>query len=201
VADLLVVCTGNICRSPMAEGFLRGALQTRFGADAPRVVSAGTEGWEGAGAQPESVQAAAEREIDIADHVARRLTRAQISGSALIVTMAGEHRDAVVAADPAAAGRTFTLKELVGLLDASPPAEQAAAPDAFLVRVAAADRLRSEGFHGNPRDEDVADPLGQSLDTYRAIAWEIDDLVRRLVDGLYGATTAHVSIFGDEETA
>jgi protein-tyrosine phosphatase len=201
VADLLVLCTGNICRSPIAEGFLRSALQTRFGADAPRVGSAGTQGWEGSGAQPGSVQAAAEREIDIADHVARRVTPTQVSGAALIVTMAGEHRDAVVAVDPAAAGRTFTLKELVRLLDALPPPEPAAGPDAFLVRVAAADRLRSEGFHGYPQDEDVADPLGQSLDTYRAIAWEIDDLIRRLVDGLYGSTTAPVSIFGDEETA
>ena len=115
--------------------------------------------------------------------------------------MAGEHRDAVVDAEPSAAGRTFTLKELVRLLDALPPAEPAADPEAFLARAAAADALRRDGFPGNPRDEDVADPLGQSIDTYRAIAWELDDWIRRLVDGLYGTTPATASMFGDEETA
>jgi len=201
VADLLVLCTGNICRSPMAEGFLRNALETRFGVGAPRVASAGTQGWEGSGAQPESVRAAGEREIDIADHVARRLTRSQISGADLILTMAGEHRDAVVAIDPAAAARTFTLKELVRILDALAPSESAADPDAIFGRIAAADSLRREGFIGNPRDEDVADPLGQSQDTYRAIAWELDGWIHRLVDGLYGKVAAPASIFGDEESA
>jgi protein-tyrosine phosphatase len=201
VADLLVLCTGNICRSPMAEGFLRNALETRFGANAPRVGSAGTQGWEGSGAQPESVAAAAERAIDIADHLARRLTRPQISAAGLIVTMAGEHRDAVVAIDPSAAGRTFTLKELVRILDALPPARTSTDPDAFVARVADAEALRREGFPGNPRDEDVADPLGQSLDTYRAIAWELDGWIQRLVEGLYGGAAAPASIFGDEETA
>ena len=60
--------------------------------------------------------------------------------------------------------------------------------------------MRREGFPGNPRDEDVADPLGQNLDTYRAIAWELDEWIRRLVDGLYGAAPAPASIFGDEGT-
>ena len=201
MADLLVLCTGNICRSPMAEGLIRSALEIRFGADAPGVGSAGTQGWEGSGAQPESVRAAAEREIDIADHVARRLTRMQISGADLIVAMAGEHRDAVVDAEPSAAARTFTLKELVRLLDALPPAEPSADPDAFVSRVAAADALRRGGFSGNPRDEDVADPLGLPLDTYRAIAWELDEWIRRLVDGLYGRTAPPLSMFGDGETA
>jgi low molecular weight protein-tyrosine phosphatase len=201
VADLLVLCTGNICRSPMAEGFLRSALETRFGGNAPRVGSAGTQGWEGSGAQPESVQAAAERAVDISDHLARRLTRRQITGADLIVAMASEHRDAVLAADPSAAPRTFTLKELVRILEALPPAEPAGDPDALLARVDAAGALRRRGFTGNPRDEDVADPLGRPLDTYRAIAFELDGWIRRLVDGLYGRTAAPASIFGDEETA
>ena len=52
----------------MAEGFLRSVLQRRFGAEAPTVASAGTLGWEGSPAQPESIVAAGEREVDIEDH-------------------------------------------------------------------------------------------------------------------------------------
>ena len=41
-------------------------------------------------------------------------------------------------------------------------------------RVAQADALRSSGFHGNPDDEDVADPLGMPVDTYQAVAADLD---------------------------
>jgi protein-tyrosine phosphatase len=198
VAHVLVICTGNICRSPMAEGFLRSVLQRRFGEDAPTVDSAGTQGWEGSGAQPESVVAAREREVDIAEHLARRLTPAMVEGADLVLTMAGEHRDAVVRAAPAVASRTFTLKELVRLAKALPPADR---PASIGDRVAEADALRREGFAGNPRDEDVADPLGQSQDTYRAIAWELDGLIHQLDAGLFGPVAAPASIFGDGERA
>ena len=104
MAHVLVICTGNICRSPMAEGFLRSALERRFGLDAPTVDSAGTQGWEGSPAQPESIVAAREREVDIAGHVARRVTRALVEGADLVLTMAGEHRDEVGRSRPGGRG-------------------------------------------------------------------------------------------------
>ena len=45
---------------------------------------------------------------------------------------------------------------------------------------------RSGGFAGNPYDEDVVDPLGMPLESYRAIAWELDQWIGRLLNGLYG---------------
>jgi protein-tyrosine phosphatase len=47
MTTILVICTGNICRSPIAEGLLRQALSGRFGELAPVVSSAGTSGLEG----------------------------------------------------------------------------------------------------------------------------------------------------------
>jgi low molecular weight protein-tyrosine phosphatase len=198
VAHVLVICTGNICRSPMAEGFLRSAFEHRLGAAAPTVDSAGTLGWEGSPAQAESIVAAREREVDIESHVARRVTPALIERADLVLTMAGEHRDEVVGAVPEATGRAFTLKELVRLVQALPP-PAATSSDSLAARVAEADSLRRGGFPGNPRDEDIADPLGQPQDTYRAVAWELDDWIHRLADGLFGPTPAPVAIFGDEE--
>jgi protein-tyrosine phosphatase len=193
VAHVLVICTGNICRSPIAEGMLRRALAGRFGADAPSVDSAGTQGWEGSGAQPESVVAAGERELDISGHVARLLTPEMINEADLVLAMAGEHRDFVREVDPGALARTFTLKELVRLLDALPAAAPRADAASVSDRVRQADEVRRSGFAGNPHDQDVADPLGQPQHVYRAVAWELGVWIDRLIDGLFGAAEPETS--------
>ncbi|MCJ7832119.1 MAG: low molecular weight protein arginine phosphatase, partial [Actinobacteria bacterium] len=110
MASILVVCTGNICRSPLAEGFLKRVLEARFGQAAPDVASAGTIGWEGSSAVSESIEAAAERNTDIRSHSARRLEPEQIIPAALILGMTTEHREAVASMVPQAAGRAFSLK-------------------------------------------------------------------------------------------
>ena len=192
---ILVVCTGNVCRSPIAEGLLRAALAARLGPDAPTVSSAGTMGWSGSAADPNSVEAAAERGVDISDHRARELTSRDVETATLIVAMSVDHAREVVAHDPAARHRTFTLKQLVRLLEALPEATRSD----LAGRVAAADDLRSSGFRGNPNDEDVADPLGMPLDSFRAVAWELDEWCSRLVDGLLGRTQAPVTSGADGE--
>ena len=103
-----------------------------------------------------------------------------------MIAMAGEHRDAVVD-EGGPHSRTFTLKELVRLLEALPPAPAGTSPDALTARVEQADEARREGSIGNPLDEDVADPLGLPVQSYRAIAWELDEWISRLVEGLFGS--------------
>jgi protein-tyrosine phosphatase len=193
MASILVVCTGNVCRSPIAEGLLRAAFASRLGANAPIVSSAGTMGWSGSAADPNSVEAAAERGVDISDHRARELRTRDVASASLILGMSREHARAVVAQDHDVARRTFTLKELVRLLEALPPA----AGGDLVSRVAAADALRSSGFGGNPDDQDVADPLGMPLDSFRAVGWELDVWIARLVDGLLGRAEAGVATRAD----
>jgi hypothetical protein len=84
------------------------------------------------------------------------------------------------------APRTFTLKELVRLLGSLPAVAPGAGPDILHERIAEASRARAAGFSGNPLDEDIADPLGLPMQTYRAVAWELDEWIDRLLDGLYG---------------
>jgi protein-tyrosine phosphatase len=198
MASILVVCTGNVCRSPIAEGALRAALRERLGEAAPEVSSAGTAGWEGSGAMPESVEAAAERGLDISGHAARRLVPDQIRSADLLVALAAEHREEVVRLVPEAVGRTFTLKEVVRLLEALPAADAERSGDVG-GSVAEADALRRSGFRGNPWDEDVVDPLGLPLTTYRAVAWEIDEWCRRLADLLAGRTRPRSLVAPEEE--
>jgi protein-tyrosine phosphatase len=182
MTSILVVCTGNICRSPMAEGFLRDALGRRLGEGAPGVSSAGTAGWEGSPAMPDSVDAAREFDVDISEHRGRRLTIQMAREADLLLCMSTEHRDAIGSAASDLMARAFTLKELVRLLDAQPGSEA----EGLVAKLDAADAARRSGAAPRSRDDDVADPLGQPPEAYRAIAWELHEWIGRLVDGLYG---------------
>lgn len=187
MTSILVVCTGNICRSPMAEGFLRDALGRRLGDGTPAVSSAGIAGWEGSPAVPESVDAALGFDVDISEHRARRLTIEMAREADLLLCMATEHRDAIDSAASDLVERAFTLKELVRLLEAQPPASGAGG---FASRLDAANAARRSGAVPPSRDDDIADPLGQPPAAYRAIAWELHGWIERLVDGLYGPNEA-----------
>jgi protein-tyrosine phosphatase len=188
MASILVVCTGNVCRSPIAAGALRTELERRFGSHAPDVASAGIGAWERSAATPEAIDAAAERGIDISAHRGRQLVRPIVDDADLVVAMAAEHRKAVADLAANAAPKTFTLKELVRLLEAVPPAsvDHEDPRRTLTTRVADADRLRGQGFEGAPFDEDVADPIGMPLEMYRAVAWELDEWGKRLVAGVFG---------------
>jgi low molecular weight protein-tyrosine phosphatase len=188
---VLVVCTGNVCRSPIAEGLLRAAFVERLGDQAPEVASAGTMGWEGSGADPNSIAAAAERGVDISGHVARALASADLGSADLVLAMSSDHAIAAAREAPEAAPRIFTLKELVRLVEALP---EPGAGEELGDRVDAADALRDRGFEGNPNDLDVPDPLGMPLQSFRAVAWELEEWCGRLADGLVGRAPARAGL-------
>lgn len=192
---ILVVCSGNICRSPMAEAFLSTRLQRQLGVGAPTVGSAGTIGLSGRPAMPETVEVGSERGIDVSGHQARPLEDQLVLEADLILGLSSEHRDEVPLIAGGAAERTFTLKELARLLEELPAAD----PTIDLVdRVRQAHELRGSGFEGLPGDEDVVDPMGSSIGTYRAVAWEIDEWCTRLADGLYGPEAKHSGAAAEE---
>lgn len=195
MASVLLVCTGNVCRSPLAEGLVRATLVRRFGDAAPVVSSAGTAAWDGSPPMTESVEAGAELGVDISRQTARQLTSDMIERSDLLLGMGAEHRTAVVRAVPDAASRTFEFKELVRLLETLPAADPAIEPGrALLERAAEANGLRRKGVRGQPgsgdRAEDFRDPLGMPLETFRSLAEEIFAWSERLADGLFGKIRA-----------
>ena len=89
------VCTGNICRSPMAERLLKHALEGQTGAWACRytVVSSGIFAAEGQRATSHSVQALKKVGIDLDDHRSQAVTQSIVQQSALTLCMTDEHKD------------------------------------------------------------------------------------------------------------
>jgi protein-tyrosine phosphatase len=116
--------------------------------------------------------------------VARRLTPTMAAEADLLLCMARDHRDTF---GPPLDARAFTLKELVRALESLPPPPAGAGPETLAERVAAADQARQSGALPTSYDDDIADPLGQPLEAYRAIAWEIETWSDRLVSSLFGA--------------
>src|SRR2546422_10141511 len=88
---ILLVCTGNICRSPLAAALLDRALAQR-GIDGIEVASAGTGAWDGAPVSEGAYLVGLERGLDLSAHRARLLTRELVEDADLILTMARHHR-------------------------------------------------------------------------------------------------------------
>jgi len=111
VKRILFVCTGNICRSPLAETLLKRALHERA-VEEVSVESAGTGAWDGAPASEGAYLVALERGLDLSSHRARLLTREIVEDASLILTMARHHRARVH--ELGGEGRVHVLGEYVG---------------------------------------------------------------------------------------
>ena len=117
--SVLVVCTGNICRSPAAQLVLGAALD-----DSVVVASAGTGAVVGAPVAPGMARLLADRGLDPSGFVARALTEDQVRSADLVLTMTRRHRTAVLELAPWALRRTFLFTELTSIaerLGAPPP--------------------------------------------------------------------------------
>ena len=98
---ILFVCTGNTCRSPLAEAIARRIL-AEAGKDNVIVESAGTSAWDGSPASDEALLVGVERNIDLSGHRSRRLTPEMVEQADLVLVMSPEHLTRVREMDPTA---------------------------------------------------------------------------------------------------
>lgn len=113
---VLFVCTGNTCRSPMAEGIFRSLAGERLGCRPDEVerhgivvASAGVAAWAGGHASGHAVEAMARMGIDLSGHESQPLTESLVRQADVILTMTASHRAAVLAQFPEAGGRVAVL--------------------------------------------------------------------------------------------
>jgi protein-tyrosine phosphatase len=170
---VLFVCTGNICRSPMAEALARRELARYPGAPI-QLSSAGSHALEGNPAASRSVLAASTRGASLERHFARELTRRRVRAAGLILCMAAEHRPFVLSYDRSAAGRTFLLATFARVAGQW---EWLAGSPAELVALAAEHARELDG-------DDIDDPLGHPAEAYAACAERLDGLVTPVIAAL-----------------
>ena len=103
---LLFVCTGNTCRSPLAEAIARRIVIERGLTDVD-VASAGTSAWEGAPASDGALLVGIERGLDLSQHRAQPLSRDLVAAHDLVLVMGPHHLERVEALG--GGGKAFTL--------------------------------------------------------------------------------------------
>ena len=118
MSDILFVCTGNTCRSAMAQGFCQAQLAEKLSCKVDqlekkgyKVMSAGVMGFDGASASPEAIQAAREAGADISKHKSRPLSANLIKQADYIFAMDNSHCRSAINLVPEAKTRIVLLTE------------------------------------------------------------------------------------------
>ena len=179
---LLFVCTGNLCRSAVAERLTRMRAQESLGraADAVHVASAGLEAPDGEEMHPHSAAALVRLGGDPAGFRARSFSPALATEADLVLTMTRLQRTAVLKQTPRGLRRTFTLLEAAGLLEG---ADLRGLADVALVDRGRELALRlhaARAFRSSTSADDIPDPIGGRASAHRQAAETIDAALRPL---------------------
>jgi protein-tyrosine phosphatase len=162
---MLFVCRANLCRSAMAERLARAG-----GLDA---ASAGTHAVPGLDMPPAAKAVLLELGADPDGFASRRVDAALLAGADLVLTATRAERAHCVTLAPAAAARTFTLRQFGRYLEALPP-------EPTTLRDIA--RVRGRLQPGSPFDDDLPDPFGGPIDGFRVCAATIARILTLLAD-------------------
>jgi protein-tyrosine phosphatase len=174
---ILVVCTGNVCRSPAAERLLASKLGPTV-----HTASAGTHALVGHPISEPMALLLRDGDVDPELFEARRLTEQMVKEADLILPMTRAQRRLVVELWPAAVRRTFTLREFARLLTSidhsalpvGTPAERLSAA----IPLAVAERGRGQR---PPDEDDVVDPFRLTSAVYADSFAQITSAVERIV--------------------
>ena len=186
---ILVVCLGNVCRSPLAEHLLRMRFEQMLGdgASAVRVSSAGVRALVG---DPMNESSAAElRRLggDPGGFVSSQVTSARATEADLVLTASRDLRSRVLEEAPRALKRTFTIREFAALASIGPERRRVSSASDLVAQAASA--------RGSAQilEYDVPDPIGKSAEVHREVAEMLDADCEAIARAVVGAILSDVS--------
>jgi len=149
IKTILFVCTGNTCRSAMAQGIFEKILKEKKEDKRKyNILSAGISAISGANASPEAILVMSEQGIDISQHKSTRLGEDLIKKADLILVMSNKHKDYINKKFPFFKKKVFLLK-----------------------KYAIKDNIKY--IKNNYENYEIEDPIGRSIEFYRTIAQEL----------------------------
>jgi protein-tyrosine phosphatase len=176
--DVLFICTGNTCRSPMAAALFAARLAGSSGAASPvHVRSAGLLS-DGQPATDHGVKIMAKQGLDTSGHRSTRITPELLAGTDLVIAMARDHVRKAVVVHPDVWPRIFTLKEIVRRGERLGRSHKGQPLPDWLAGLHRGRRLAD--LLGHEAADEVDDPVGRSRRAYARTAAELADLTRRL---------------------
>lgn len=164
-ARILVVCTGNVCRSP----YIHLRLAQALAGTSALVESAGTGALVGSSVDPGSARLLEEQGVPHETFQARAITPQMIAAADLVLTATREHRREVVQLAPSALQRTFTLREFADLVR---PFDASGSSLPQLLAFARDQRVTNPA--GGRDEADIVDPFRQDESVFRDMAQQID---------------------------
>lgn len=176
---ILVVCTANLCRSPMAQALLRQAFDDHGAGAEFAVTSAGTRAAEGSPMDPASATALFRHGGDATGFRSRPLTDDLCREADLVLTATREHRSQVLQRVPLALRRSFTLLEFAAVISLVHAEQPDIADPAARVRLAAEWRSRAQ-----IDSWDVVDPFRHPAQVHREVADTIRSATHTVAAGL-----------------
>ncbi|MEA2021374.1 MAG: low molecular weight protein arginine phosphatase [Candidatus Caldatribacteriota bacterium] len=171
---ILFVCTGNTCRSAMAEGIFKKILKERTGDYSKfNIISAGISALPGINPTYEAISVMFEQGIDISQHHAQELREELIKKADLILVMTNEHKEYIHKKFPFAQNKTFLLKK-------------------FTLN------NKFESKQNNERNFEIIDPIGRKIEFYRIVARELKKNLEKILDKIIKTSNKVINSEGEE---
>lgn len=158
IKTILFICTGNTCRSAMAEGIFKKILKEKTEDDSKfNIISAGISTLPGMSPTFEAIKVIAEQGIDISQHIATQVQEDLVYKADLILVMSDIHKDYITTKYIFAQDKTYLLKELAQIGE-------------------------FKNIQKTKGNNEVVDPIGRPIGFYRIIAKELKENLEKILD-------------------
>ncbi len=182
VSGILVVCTANQCRSPVAEALLERQFRT-IGVRVPLRSAGLLEG--GVPSPDEIIEAAGNEGLDLQHHRSVQVETPMLLEADLVIAMARSHVRELSVREPSCWPKTFTLRELLRRGEGTEGRRRGEPLEAWLSAVRMG--RRPGDLFGADRRDDVPDPMGGAPEEFTSMVTLLERLTAELVDLLFPA--------------